>query len=309
MWNPIKFVMSKPGASLVLGGSLLFVLIMLFFVLLGNLLPTCNSVIMPCTLSEQGSCLCSVRGNDGTCWLRMKQTKRCFKSTMQIKSGVCEGSYETSLCATNQEEVDIALNNLATAVTELHPMAEGTCNVTYTRENDRCRLPLAVQKERAFYHPECCRAPVTTCANDLDCCNCGQSAPVCSPPLKCMITGMRNGTMVSESTECDPIMDACATFIYAGCTESTCDDNAFTIPMDPLADPACCSIPGNCTCRRACQPLSDFPGCPCLGTVAGCVRKQCVQSDRYFADGGVSEVLTDLGAHAVKLCYSDNCND
>ena len=35
----------------------------------------------------------------------MKQTKRCFKSTMQIKSGVCEGSYETSLCATNQEEV------------------------------------------------------------------------------------------------------------------------------------------------------------------------------------------------------------
>ena len=81
MWNPIKFVMSKPGASLVLGGSLLLVLIMLeapvldpalavcesyveipaqmlqdwcqercvkqfphrlFFVLLGNLLPTCN---------------------------------------------------------------------------------------------------------------------------------------------------------------------------------------------------------------------------------------------------------------------------
>jgi hypothetical protein len=42
-------------------------------------------------------------------------------------------------------QVDMALNNLATAVTELHPMAEGTCNVTYTRENDRCRcVPTAV---------------------------------------------------------------------------------------------------------------------------------------------------------------------
>jgi hypothetical protein len=43
MWNPIKFVMSKPGASLVLGGSLLFVLIMLEAPVLDPALAVCES--------------------------------------------------------------------------------------------------------------------------------------------------------------------------------------------------------------------------------------------------------------------------
>ncbi|KAJ1479498.1 hypothetical protein T484DRAFT_2866567 [Baffinella frigidus] len=311
MWPIIKFIVGKPGVSLLFGGALLFLCLMFGFLIVGNVLTKCNSEVMPCTLAQQGSCLCSVRAADGTCWVRMEQTKRCFKSTMQIKSGVCEGAYETGLCAAIEEEVIQTLDNLATAITELHPSAFGTCNVSFSRENDRCRLPVPVQEEREFYHPECCRAPVTTCENDFDCCNCGQSAPVCAPPLSCQVTGMHNGSILAVSTPCESTMDACASFIYEGCGESTCQSEKAIQPYgkDRALDAACCDIPGNCTCRAPCQPLSEFPGCPCLATRQGCVRKQCVQSESYFAEGGVEQVLLDLGAHAVKLCYTDNCND
>ncbi len=85
---------------------------------------------------------------------------------MVVKSGICQGNYETRLCGKSQAEVnallaglggggplgsqkevdalmdgqvDELMAGLGTATTELHPNNNGTCNMSYVLENSRCR--------------------------------------------------------------------------------------------------------------------------------------------------------------------------
>ena len=47
-----------------------------------------------------------------------------------------------------------------------------------------------------------------------------QSAPVCAPPLSCLVTSMQNGSMVSESTQCDAVHFQPRTLNLEPCTHA-----------------------------------------------------------------------------------------
>jgi len=79
----------------------------------------------------------------------------------------------------SRSQVDNAIKDIADTVTKLHPNLQGACNVTFVQEGARCSIPYARQDSREFDHLSCCRAPMQTCVNDLDCCNCGIESPVC----------------------------------------------------------------------------------------------------------------------------------
>jgi len=263
--------------------------------------------------------LCAARANDGTCWQRMEPALRCYRSTVVVKSGICQGNYETRLCARSQNEVDVVTESLGTSTTELHPNNNGTCNMSYVLENSRCRAPQARQERpgRPFVHHDCCRAPIQTCASDTDCCNCGQESQSCVDRLRCLSTQIGdNGTVTSESVECDGAQDACVQYSYPGCggTDDQCSNPERLEPVDPLiGDTSCCDHPNpelRCACRQVCSGVlpGEFAGCPCLLDKVGCLKRECVQTNLYFAEGGVEKFLFDQGARNIKLCYADNCN-
>mmetsp|Transcript_55356 Transcript_55356/g.129548 ORF Transcript_55356/g.129548 Transcript_55356/m.129548 type:complete len:322 (-) Transcript_55356:13-978(-) len=307
----------RPGPTILLCGGFLFFMLVVSLLLLGALQPRCNSKTMPCVINEQGGCLCAARAADGTCWQRMEPALRCYRSTVVVKSGVCQGNYETRLCARSQDEIDLITDGLGTSTTELHPNNNGTCNMSYTLENSRCRFPQARQDApgRAFVHGDCCRAPLQTCASDTDCCNCGQESQQCVARLRCLSTSFGdNGTVTSDSVECDASQDACVQYQYPGCRqdEELCTSPLARVPMDPTnPNSACCDSANpnlRCDCRQTCQATGEFPGCPCFQRKEGCFRRECVQTSLYFSEGGVEQFLRNQGARNIKLCYDDNCN-
>jgi len=308
----------RPGPTILMCGGLLFLLLVVCLLLLGAFQPRCNAENMPCVINEKGGCLCSARAADGTCWHRMEPALKCYRSSVVVKSGICQGNYESRFCGKSQEEVDLITDGLGTATTELHPNNFGNCNMSYVLENSRCRFPQARQETppgRPFVQTDCCRAPMQTCSSDTDCCNCGQESQACVSRLRCLDTRIGpNGTVISPSIECEAAMDACLQFEYPGCLgrEQQCTDNTL-IPYDTTLDPSCCEHEDparRCECRAGgiCNSGNEFEGCPCFETRVGCFRRTCVQTSLFFADGGIERVLEDMGARNIKLCYGDNCN-
>jgi len=302
----------RPGVLMMLFIAVGFFTFVVGLVIMSNFMEKCISEVMPCPMDSPGSCRCSIRAADGSCWRRMTPAMRCYRSNMVIKWGICQGVYETKLCGTTQDEVDGAMEAIATAVTELHPTFTGTCNMAYERENDRCRLPVPRMDLRPFEASDCCRSPLQTCELDIDCCNCGQESPLCSKPLRCISSQLR-GNATSGQTDCELNEDACVSFSFPGCTGEV--ESCFSQDLDTGRSPQsqeCCSQ-GICTgtdvCRPQCNVGGLLEGCPCVTDTTGyCIVRQCVSTPEFFQFGGVEKYLRDRGATRISLCKTDNCN-
>jgi len=253
-----------------------FVITLCSVLLIATYMPRCNVFTMPCQIQPQGEGvssldLCAVQAKDGSCWRRMTPLMKCYTRSFSVKSGLCTGTWETSLCAESEEEVDLHLNRIGNAMTDLNTKSDGTvrvCNVTTTRENERCRMPLVRQDGFEAAKTDCCRAPLPTCANDMDCTGCGALSPVCAPPLRCMSTILlpeSNNATAEISIPCEPEEDACVAYSYAGCNgvsgddaeSATCDNGRLDEPfLRPegvtLNDKTCCDD------QYAADPVAAF---------------------------------------------------
>ncbi len=250
-----------------------FVITVCSVLLIATYMPRCNVLTMPCQIQQAGEGaqaldLCAVQGKDGSCWRRMTPLLKCYTRSFSVKSGLCTGTWETSLCAESEEEVDLHLSRIGDAMTDLNTKSDAqVCNVTTIRENDRCRLPLVRQEEYEAAKTDCCRAPVPTCANDIDCTGCGALSPVCAPPLRCMSTVQlpeSNNATVERSIACEPEEDACVAYGYVGCNGvqgdvegATCDngrlDEPFLRPEGAAIDDKTC-----CDDRYEADPLAAW---------------------------------------------------
>ena len=196
---------------------------------------------------------------------------KCFEGAISVKSGLCKGTYETRLCAESEKEVQDQMLAISKAMTDLNVQKDGLCNVTTVRENQRCRLPLARQEENEAIHTDCCRAPIPTCASDLDCTSCGLQSPACAPPLRCMATVKlpQGNETIERSVDCEPEEDACLSFSYFGCdgvvgdgsagSEASCDNGREDEPfLRPEVHSCVCMFVCMCVCERVsvCVSLS-----------------------------------------------------
>jgi len=313
----LKMMVQRPGAFFLLFGSLVTLGCVIVLVIMSNFMSKCNSDVMPCPLDAPGSCRCAMRTADGSCWQTMEPAMKCFKSRMVIGWGICQGIYETSLCAETQADVDAAVSAIGTSYTELHPEGTSTCNLVLERENVRCQLPRASRSVRPLRLTECCKAPLQTCATDLDCCNCGQESQKCLKPLECVTSLLGANSTVGgrNSVRCGDEDDACVTYSFPGCsnTPQACFDVRPNLAISPR-DEACCKD-GSCAakelgrCRSVCNSGGLLEGCPCVKVDGGdCLVRRCVTTANFFPQGGVEAYLRSQGATNIFVCKEDNCN-
>jgi len=96
--------------------------------------------------------LCSVMGADGTCWVRMQPVMKCFTRAISIKSGMCKGTFQTSLCAPSSQDVEEALFALGLPFFYANTLAQAARVRTPTRKHMRTRTTLVCTRRRAHMH-------------------------------------------------------------------------------------------------------------------------------------------------------------
>mmetsp|Transcript_28411 Transcript_28411/g.64412 ORF Transcript_28411/g.64412 Transcript_28411/m.64412 type:complete len:384 (-) Transcript_28411:105-1256(-) len=284
----------KHTAATILASSVFFSLaLVLSPIFLGYALPKCASPTLPCRIDAAG-CLCSIMSADNSCWQRLPQALRCYKSTMSVSSGSCKGNYETKLCAESQLEADLALEALAQGTTELNPFSEGLCNATYNLENDRCSLPNTRFGASAFEYLQCCRSPVATCVNDNDCCNCGLESAKCKTNLRCFVTSKGLNGTVESSQDCLSTDDACIWFQYQGCDNNAanCDSTTKAVNVNNPKDSACCA-------NQTCVDQTTLE----ISTLESSINDLSVQYDIAVNDGlnTVNSLAEQLAAARARL--------